>query len=163
MIEGYVLKYEQKNVNTDDLWPGSIIHGNFSSEEIRKVAMKGFDPNFFDKLEGRSILAVGENFGCGSSREQPSSFLRGLCIKAIISPFFARIFYRNSINFGLPVIESPEAFSSVNDGDYISIDLKNGMLYVRDDKIKIPKYPRYIMQILDSGGVIEHIRNSRTK
>ena len=71
--EGKVLKYTEKDVNTDLLWPGRLTYGNFSMEEaISMGAMKGFDSDFFKKLEGRSILVVGENFGCGSSREQPS-------------------------------------------------------------------------------------------
>ncbi|MDD9954123.1 MAG: 3-isopropylmalate dehydratase [Candidatus Woesearchaeota archaeon] len=161
MISGKTLKYDANDINTDVIWPGKYTYVQIPPEEMQKHAMETFDPDFGRKLAGKSILVVGTNMGCGSSREQASECLKYSGIKAIIAKSFARIFYRNSINLGLPVIESPELVDAISDGDDVQIDLANGEALVNDKTFRIPTYPQFVMEILEAGGLIEHIRRQK--
>lgn len=164
-IKGTVLKYTQNedDINTDVIWPGKYTYIQIMREEMYKYAMETYDPEFKEKVKGNNILVVGKNFGCGSSREQASECLKYSGVKAIIARSFARIFYRNSINIGLPVIESPEAVDALEQGDSLEIDLGKGIITVMGEdntgkEITIPKYPPFVMALINDEGLINHIR-----
>lgn len=161
MIQGAVLKYDADDVNTDVIWPGRYTYVRMSAEEMAARAMETFDPGFPAKARDRRILVVGRNFGCGSSREQASECLKHAGIRAVVAPSFARLFYRNSINLGLPVIESEAAVHAIRDGDLVHIDLREGRLTVRGRPVAFARYPDFLLQILMDGGLIEHLQRRR--
>ena len=103
------------------------------------------------------IVVAGENFGCGSSREQAPSVLKALGVKAVIAKSFARIFYRNSINIGLPVIISKDLYDKVENGDEIDIDLTEGKIITAGETLPCTKLPPYMQNILDHGGLINFL------
>src|SRR3990167_7381389 len=110
IITGKVLKYTENadNINTDVIWPGKYTYIQMDDEQTKQHAMETYDPQFREKVKNRSMLVVGKNFGCGSSREQAVYALKVSGIKVIIARSFARIYYRNAINLGLVAIESDE-------------------------------------------------------
>lgn len=166
-INGKALKYEGKitdDINTDVIWPGKYTYVQISKEEMHKYAMENYDPKFSEKAKTNQILVVGKNMGCGSSREQASECLKYSGIKAIIAKSFARIFYRNSINIGLPVIESEDAVNSIKNNDKVVIDLENGKIIVNEKKIiEFTKYPEFVMNLIKDDGLINHIKNKNDK
>ncbi len=162
MIRGAALKYEADDVNTDVIWPGKYTYVQVPPEEMPRYAMETFDPGFAAKARERSVLVVGRNFGCGSSREQASECLKHSGIEVVIGRSFARIFYRNSINLGLPVIESDAAVDAIQSGDQVEVDLEAGEVRVgQGDSVRtlrVPRYPAFVLELIRDGGLIPHIR-----
>ncbi len=147
------------NINTDVILPGKYLELT-KSEELGKHAMEGIDPNFSSKAKDGVIIIGGKNFGCGSSREQAPIALKYAGVECILAEYFARIFYRNCINIGLPAIECEGISENVEEGDLISIDLKKGIAKneSKDVNFKITPIPEFIMSILEDGGLIQHLR-----
>lgn len=108
-------------------------------------------------MQEGDIVVAGENFGCGSSREQAPSVLKALGVKAIVAKSFARIFYRNAINIGLPVVISPDLYDKVNQMDEIELDLTEGFIKTEDETLPCTKLPPYMQNILDHGGLINFL------
>jgi 3-isopropylmalate/(R)-2-methylmalate dehydratase small subunit len=161
MIEGKALKYDENadDINTDVIWPGKYTYVQMPKEEMKNYAMETYDPEFKEKAKHHSILVVGKNFGCGSSREQAPECLKYSGVKAIIAVSFARIFYRNAINIGLPLIESVYAVDAIENGNTVTIDLEQGILTINNEKtITISKYPEFVMELITDDGLINHIR-----
>ena len=127
-------------------------------EEMPAHAMETFDPDFLVRVAEHRVLVVGRNFGCGSSREQASECLKYSGVLAVIARSFARIYYRNSINIGLPVIESTEAVDALATGDPVAIDLEAGTLRAGGREIAFPRYPDFVLELIRDGGLIAHIR-----
>lgn len=154
IIKGRVIKYGD-DINTDVIIPGRYLD-LINSEELASHALEDLDPNFFTKFTKGDILVVGKNFGCGSSREQAAMCLKYAGVGAIIAKSFARIFYRNAINQGLPIIESSEAVDVIISMDELEIDLS--ATTIRDKtknlQFEIQPLPIFIQEILDDGGLI---------
>ena len=163
MIKHQALKYEADDINTDVIWPGKYTYVQISPEEMPKYAMETFDPLFLKKVKTSRVLVVGKNFGCGSSREQASECLVHSGVIAVIAKSFARIFYRNSINLGLPVIECPDAVEAIQAGDTVAIELEAGYLTVKGQRFEFPPYPEFVLNLIQDGGLIAHIRRSGTE
>jgi 3-isopropylmalate/(R)-2-methylmalate dehydratase small subunit len=163
IIAGPALKYDDADdVNTDVIWPGKYTYVQIPPEEMPRYAMETFDPDFPQRVVGRRVLVVGKNFGCGSSREQASECLLHSGIQAIVARSFARIFYRNSINLGMAVIESPAAVDAIADGDAVEIDLAAGRLaLVGGEAFDFERYPEFVLRLIEDGGLIEHIRKRK--
>lgn len=168
-LGGRVLSYAESNdVNTDVIWPGKYTYVQIPFEDMPKHAMETFDPAFASKLAGREVLVVGSNFGCGSSREQASECLLASGVRLIVAQSFARIFYRNSINLGLAVVECPDAVEAIaalgeGAGDAsLSADLERGELALESGGetrvFPIAPYPSFVLELIRDGGLIEHIR-----
>jgi 3-isopropylmalate/(R)-2-methylmalate dehydratase small subunit len=113
---------------------------------------------FPDKLRSYDILVAGRNFGCGSAREQAATAIQGLGIKAVVASSFARTFYRNAINDGLPIMESPELYAAAREGDSIRIDLEAGNIRLADKEYSFPKMPESVRKILELGGLAEYLK-----
>ncbi len=158
MIEGRALKYDSDNINTDVIWPGKYTYVQIPPNEMRRYAMETLDPEFPAKSEHHEVLVVGNNFGCGSSREQAAECLKYSGIKAVIAKSFARLFFRNAINVGLPVVESPEAAAVIQSGDVVRIDLSGGLIEVGEHRLSIPPFPDRVLELLRDGGLINHLR-----
>lgn len=123
-------------------------------DEMKSHAFESLDPEFASNVKPGDIVVACENFGCGSSREQAPSVLKALGVKAVVAKSFARIFYRNSINIGLPVIVCKELYDSVESGQNIELSLSDGTAVVNGKSFSCTKLPPYMQQILDQGGLI---------
>jgi len=148
------------NIDTDLIVPGCYLSLS-QPEELAKVCMEGYQKDFADKIEKGDIFVAGRNFGCGSSREHAPLSIKAAGVKFIIAESFARIFYRNAINLGLPIIESRQAARSIKEGDEIKIDVEKGEVIniTRNEKYQIKPLPAFIMEIVQAGGQVEYIKN----
>lgn len=126
-------------------------------EEMKVYTFESVDRDFAKKVTEGDLVVAGENFGCGSSREQAPSVLKALGVKAVVAKSFARIFYRNAINIGLPVIISKDLYDKVEDGDQIDIDLLEGLIQTKEESLSCTKLPPYMQNILDHGGLINFL------
>ena len=123
-------------------------------DEMKGHAFESLDETFAQQVRPGDIIVAGDNFGCGSSREQAPSVLKALGVKAIIAGSFARIFYRNAINIGLPVLVSADLADHVQAGDEAEVDLSNGTVTVNGESFACTKLPEYMQNILNQGGLI---------
>ena len=159
MISARAVKFGD-NVDTDVILPGKYLVLTLNPEELAQHAMEGLDPAFGKKAQGGVILVGGKNFGCGSSREEAPLALKHAGVKCVLAESFARIFYRNAINIGLPVLECPEVSDRVAEGDELAVDLGEGVIrnQSRNLVIHAMKLPGFMLEILADGGLIEHLR-----
>ena len=143
------------NVDTDQIYPGRYVELT-NKQDIAKCCMEGVRPGFSSIVGANPIIIAGKNFGCGSSREHAVISMKELGVKAIIAESFARIFYRNSINVGLPVLVSENVITEFSEGELIIIDLKGGFFKkVNNSKIfKCDTLPDHVLKILEAGGII---------
>jgi len=152
-ISGKIWKFGD-NVDTDVIIPGKYLRttdmGVFAAH-----AMEGIDPGFSKKVQKGDIIVAGKNFGCGSSREQAPLALKHAGIACVVAESFARIFFRNAINVGLPIIE---AIPDCNEGDTIEIDLVEGTVNTGDNTYPGSKLPDFLRDILADGGLVEHLK-----
>ena len=160
---GKVWKYGD-DVNTDVIFPGKYTYRIMSDKEMASHALEDLDTNFAKNVKRGDIIVAGKNWGYGSSREQAVKCLKAAGIKAIIAESFARIYYRNCINLGLPAItlthENIEKFES---GDDVDVDIEKGIIVnkTKNFKIQFPPFEGYVMDIIKAGGIIEYIRMQR--
>lgn len=131
-IQGKAWKFGD-DVNTDVLFPGKYTYTINDPNEMAKHALEDLDPKFAGRVQENDIVVAGRNFGCGSSREQAATCLKYAKVGAVIAKSFARIFFRNAINTGLALIQSPEAVDAVEDGEVVQIDFEKGELTCRAD------------------------------
>jgi len=157
-IRGKVIKFGD-NIDTDVILPGPyLVHTD--PNELAKHAMEGLDPKFPEKAaEGVNVVG-GKNFGCGSSREQAPLALKYAGVRCVLAESFARIFYRNSITIGLPVLACPGVSGKVESGDEVVVNLQTGKVEDRTNGsvFQATQLPEFIMEILDDGGLIEHLK-----
>lgn len=160
-MKGKVIKYDEKNINTDLIIPARYLIKS-DPDYLAEHCMEDLDKDFILRKEhiGASILVVGPNFGCGSSREQAPIALKASGIKCIIAPSFARIFFRNCINIGLPIIEFKD-IDEIHTGNEIEIEFTEGILknYTTKQKYKITMMPPFIQEIIESNGLVNFARN----
>jgi 3-isopropylmalate/(R)-2-methylmalate dehydratase small subunit len=157
-IKGKAIKFGD-NVDTDVILPGPyLVHTD--PKELAKHAMEGLDPKFAEKAAGGVIVVGGKNFGCGSSREQAPIALKYSGVKCVLAESFARIFYRNSITIGLPVLACPGVSGKVEEGDMLVVDLQSGKVEDRTNGsvLEATRLPEFIMEILEDGGLIEQLK-----
>ena len=155
-IRGRVWKLGD-NIDTDVIYPGKYLP-LLDPSEMAAHALEGLDPEFPKKIVRGDILVAGSNFGCGSSREQAASCLKTAGVTCVIAKSFARIFFRNAVNLGLPVVECREAADAVETGDTVAVDFKSGTVQIRDRTLSFPPLPDHILSILENGGLIESIK-----
>jgi len=159
IIKGKVFKVGD-DIDTDQIYPGRYLYLT-SPEEIAIHAMEDIIHDFSKKIAGEDwIIVAGKNFGCGSSREHAPRAILYSGIKAIVAESFGRIFYRNAINVGLPVLKCSDILKEVSQTDSIKINLQDGLiaLYDPERKISIEKYPSQLLSILKSGGLISYLK-----
>jgi len=157
MIKGKVWKFGN-NVDTDQIIPSQyLLLPNI--EEMKHHAFEPIDKDFSKKVARGDIILGGDNFGAGSSREQAPAVLKALGISAVVAQSFARIFFRNAINVGLPVIVCQEAYEHINDHDTIEIDVVGGIIRCEKDGLQFTatKLPEHVMKILEADGLIEYL------
>jgi methanogen homoaconitase small subunit len=152
-IEGKVWTFRD-SIDTDVIIPGRYLRV-LSLDELASHVMEPEDPTFADKVNKGDVIVAGWNFGCGSSREQAPVALKHIGVSAIVAKSFARIFYRNAINIGLPVIV---ADVEAQKGDLLCIDLKKGQIKNKNSNktFKIQPFKKFMLEILNNGGLTEH-------
>ena len=162
-ITGTALKFGD-NVDTDVILPGKYLV-LIEPNELAKHAMEGLDPVFPEKAKKGLIVVGGKNFGCGSSREQAPLALAHAGVKCVLAESFARIFFRNAINIGLPVIEHKGISAAVDNGDEVAVDFEAGTVQnlSKDKSFRVAKLPPFILEILADGGLIENLRRRLNK
>ncbi len=146
------------DINTDYIISGRYKFNIQDPFELAKHVMEDLDPDFFSKIKKGDFIVAGKNFGCGSSREQAPMAIKYAGISAVIAKSFARIFYRNCFNLGLPLIECDT--DEIEDGDEIEIDLDKGILIdkTKNFEIKIKPFPKTMQTLLNDGGLVEHFK-----
>lgn len=160
---GKVIKYGD-NVDTDVIIPARYLNTS-DHNELASHCMEDLDKDFTNKVSKGDIMVAGDNFGCGSSREHAPIAIKASGISLVIANTFARIFYRNSINIGLAILECPEAVKNISDGDKVEADLDNGIIYNRTTgkSFKTQPFPEFIQRIIENGGLIETIKKGELK
>jgi 3-isopropylmalate/(R)-2-methylmalate dehydratase small subunit len=156
IIQGRIYKFGD-NVNSDIIIPGRYLI-YIDRERLAQHAFEMLGEGFPAKLKGFDILVAGRNFGCGSAREQAATAIQGLGIKAVVASSFARTFYRNAINDGLPIVECPAIHAAAAEGDEIRIDLAAGLIQHRGAAYSFPKMPESVRKILELGGLAAYLK-----
>lgn len=148
-----VLKYGD-NVDTDVIIPARYLTTT-DRKELASHCMEDIDPSFVARVQAGDVMVAGKNFGCGSSREHAPMVIRDSGVALVIAESFARIFYRNAINIGLPIVESAEAVRGTDEGDDVSVDLAAGIIinHTKGTRYETGAYPPFIQQIIEAGGL----------
>lgn len=154
---GRVHKYGD-NVDTDVIIPARYLN-TASHKELAAHCMEDIDKDFVNKVQQGDIIVADKNFGCGSSREHAPIAIKSSGISCVIASTFARIFYRNSINIGLPILECDEAAKDIEDGDMVSVDYDTGVIVneTKNKKYQAEPFPEFIQNIIRKGGLIKSI------
>lgn len=158
-INGSVIKYGD-NVDTDVIIPARYLNSS-DEKELAFHCMEDIDKDFKEKVKTRKIMIAGNNFGCGSSREHAPIAIKASGIKLIIAKDFARIFYRNAINIGLPILECTEAANDASDGDELTIDFDTGFIYnsTKNKSYKTFPFPDFLQNIINANGLMNTVKN----
>ena len=157
--KGHVFKYGD-NVDTDVIIPARYLNAT-KGEELAKHCMEDIDQDFVKKVQKGDIIVADKNFGCGSSREHAPIAIKAAGVSCVIAETFARIFYRNAINIGLPIIECPEASKGIEAGDEVEVDFDNGMIYnkTKGTEFKGQAFPEFMQKIIKAEGLIPYINS----
>ena len=158
MVQGKVFKYGD-NVDTDVIIPARYLNAP-SPEELAQHCMEDIDADFVKNVRAGDIMVGGANFGCGSSREHAPISIRAAGISCVIASSFARIFYRNAINIGFPILECPEAAEKIGAGDEVSVDFDTGVItdITTGETFKATAFPTFINGIIENGGLLPYIK-----
>ena len=156
---GSVFKYGD-NVDTDVIIPARYLNSS-DPAELAKHCMEDIDKEFIHKVKSGDIIVANKNFGCGSSREHAPIAIKAAGVSCVIAETFARIFYRNSINIGLPIIECPKASQEIEAGDQVEIDFDTGMIYnkTKGTEFKGQAFPEFMQKIIKAEGLIPYINS----
>lgn len=148
------------DIDTDIIIPGRYLVAT-DPEKLAEHCMEGLDPDFYKKINKGDYILSGKNFGCGSSREHALLALQGVGIGAVIAESFARIFYKNATNVGIPLLESHGINEALNNGEEIEIDMKKGIIISESGKeYKFKKLPSFMLKILNKGGLVEYLKDN---
>jgi len=158
IIKGKVWKFKD-NIDTDVIIPARYLNTS-DPKELALHCMEDYDPEFIKKMERGDIFVVGNNFGCGSSREHAPIALKEAGVSCIIAKSFARIFFRNAINIGLPIFESSEIFDESNQGDILEVKTESGSIknIVNGNIYRINPLPDFIQKVISLGGLKEYVK-----
>ena len=157
-VPGRVHKYGD-DVNTDVIIPARYLNIH-DMDELSLHCMEDIDPKFVEKANPGDIIVACDNFGCGSSREHAPVVIKQRGISCVIATTFARIFYRNAINIGLPIMECPEASERIEDGDEVAIDFESGVItnVTKGETYQAAPFPAFIQEIIDAGGLLNSLK-----
>ena len=159
--KGRVHKY-QDNVDTDVIIPARYLNTK-DHAELASHCMADIDPDFVKNVKPGDIIVAGENFGCGSSREHAPIAIKASGVSCVIATTFARIFYRNAINIGLPILECPEASKGIEDGDQVEVDFSKGEIrnVTKNETYTAAPFPEFIRGIINAGGLMASIKERK--
>ena len=158
-FQGTVIKYGD-NVDTDVIIPARYLN-TIDKKELASHCMEDLDTTFTQRVKPGDIMVAGENFGCGSSREHAPISIKAAGVSCVIAETFARIFYRNSINIGLPIVECPEAAKAINAGDEVEVDFDSGVITDKTtgESFKGQPFPEFMQRIIKAEGLVNYINN----
>ena len=156
--QGTVFKYPD-NVDTDVIIPARYLNSQ-DAAELARHCMEDIDPEFVNKVKPGDIMVGGWNFGCGSSREHAPLAIKASGVKCVIAPSFARIFYRNAINIGFPILECAEAAEGIQAGDTVSVDFNTGVITdeTTGKTYQAAPLPEFVQGIVDNGGLLKSLK-----
>ena len=159
--EGRVFKFGS-NVDTDVIIPARYLNVP-DPAELAKHCMEDIDKEFVNNVSEGDIIVADKNFGCGSSREHAPIAIKAAGVSCVIADTFARIFSRNAINIGLPIIECPEAAKGIEDGDQVEVDFDSGKIYnkTKGTEFQGQAFPEFMQKIISSGGLINYINSAK--
>ena len=158
-VTGRVFKYGD-NVDTDVIIPARYLNTSVH-KELAAHCMEDIDKDFVNKVEEGDFIVANKNFGCGSSREHAPIAIKAAGVSCVIASTFARIFYRNAINIGLPILECDEAVKAIDNGDKLEVDFSTGVIknLTKNEEYKGEPFPKFMQNIIDNDGLIGYIRN----
>ena len=161
--KGKVFKYPD-NVDTDVIIPARYLNTS-DAQELSKHAMEDIDAEFVKKVNNGDVMVAGWNFGCGSSREHAPLVIKTCGTGCVIAKSFARIFYRNAINIGLPILECPEAADGISAGDEVSVDFDTGVItdITTQKSYQAQPFPEFIQNIIRAGGLLKSLKSEAKK
>jgi len=156
-MRGRAHKYG-KNVDTDVIIPGKYCN-IIDPVELGKHALEGLDPEFTTRMRAGDIIVAESNFGCGSSREVAPIAIKGSGAGAVIAKSFARIFYRNALNIGLPIFESADAVENIDSGDELEVEPATGVIYnhTKNERYRAAEFPPFMRSLIDAGGLVPYV------
>jgi len=157
-IKGRVYKFGD-DIDTDQIIPARYLNTS-DPKELAAHCMEDADPTFAGRVEPGAVIVAGKNFGCGSSREHAPIAIKAAGVSCIIAPTFARIFYRNAVNIGLPILECPEAEEALQEGDQVEVDLVKGVIknLTSGEEYHAAPFPPFMQGIIEQGGLINYVR-----
>jgi 3-isopropylmalate dehydratase small subunit len=157
-LKGKIWKFGD-NIDTDAIIPARYLNTS-DPAELAKHCMEDADPSFPAKLKKGDIIVAGTNFGCGSSREHAPIAIKAAGVACVIAKSFARIFYRNAFNMGLPILECPEAFDFLQEGDEVAVSLDRGEITIikNSRKLKAQPVPEFMQALLNAGGLMNYVK-----
>ena len=163
MVQGKIFKYGD-NVDTDVIIPARYLNTP-DAKELASHCMEDIDADFTKKVKEGDIMVAGWNFGCGSSREHAPLAIKTAGISCVIAASFARIFYRNAINIGFPILECPEAAEKINAGDEVTVDFETGVItdLTTGETFKATAFPAFINGIIENGGLLPYLKAKQAK
>lgn len=147
------------NIDTDAIIPARYLNTS-DSQELARHCMEDADPNFVNNMRPGDIIVAGKNFGCGSSREHAPIAIKAAGVSCVIAESFARIFYRNAFNMGLPILECPGINGKIREGDDISVDLANGVIenHSTGEIFRAEPIPPFMQELIEAGGLIPYVK-----
>ena len=156
-----IYKYKD-NVDTDVIIPARYLN-SFDAKELASHAMVDIDPTFASTVEKGDIIVAGQNFGCGSSREHAHLCLKTAGVKCVIAKSFARIFYRNSINIGFPIMECEEAADKIEKGDEVEVDFSTGVITnkTKNETYQSQPFPEFLQKMIDADGLVNYVNSKK--
>ena len=150
-----------ENIDTDVIIPGRYLR-TFNPQDLADHVLEGERPDFTKNVQKGDVIVAGDNFGCGSSREQAPVAIKTAGVDAIVAKSFARIFYRNATNVGVPLLEAPGNSKIIEHGDEIEVDMDEGTITTENGEVvKFKKLPQFMLEILEKGGLIEYLKDKR--
>ena len=157
-IKGKAWKYGD-DVDTDVIIPARYLNTS-DPKELAKHCMEDIDEDFVDKMEEGDLIVAEDNFGCGSSREHAPLAIKAAGVSCVIANSFARIFYRNAINIGLPIMECAKAVAAIDEGDEIEVDVDAGTIYnlTKDEQYQAVAFPDFMQELINKGGLINYVK-----
>lgn len=161
-LKGKVIKYGD-NVDTDVIIPARYLNTT-DPKELASHCMEDLDATFISRVESGDVMVAGKNFGCGSSREHAPIAIKESGISCVIASTFARIFYRNSINIGLPILECDEASKDIDEGDKVTVKLSSGEIFneTKNKTYKAVPFPAFMQEIIKNDGLINYIKRGHS-
>ena len=156
-----IYKYKD-NVDTDVIIPARYLN-SFDAKELASHALVDIDPTFASTVEKGDIIVAGQNFGCGSSREHAPLCLKTAGVKCVIAKSFARIFYRNSINIGFPIMECEEAADKIEKGDEVEVDFSTGVITnkTKNETYQSQPFPEFLQKMIDADGLVNYVNSKK--
>lgn len=156
-LKGQTWKYGD-DIDTDVIIPARYLNTS-KPEELAKYCLEDLDEEFVEKMNEGDLIVAGKNFGCGSSREHAPLAIKAAGVSGVIAKSFARIFYRNSINIGLPILECEAAVKAIEEGDQVEVDVDSGEIknLTKDEVYQAEAFPEFMQEIIESGGLIKYV------